>query len=88
MDAAEQAVNICDILLRIYKADVFAKAGLFWSVLDIAPLYLSLAVGVNPSRWTNYVRVTDRILGPGQGRKGSCHEKAAVVQFGFQTPSC
>ena len=70
---------------------ITAQAGIFTIHPDPRNAYNSEEIdhcGVNPSRWTNYVRVTDRILGPGQGRKGSCHEKAAVVQFGFQTPSC
>ena len=32
------------------------------------------------------VRVTDRIPGPGKGQKGSCHEKAEVIQSRIQTP--
>jgi hypothetical protein len=36
-------------------------------------------IGLNPSDWTKYVRVADRIFRPKRGQKGSCHESAKEV---------
>jgi hypothetical protein len=40
-------------------------------------------VGLNPSDWTKYVRVADRIFRPEMGQKGSCHENPKEVPSGI-----
>jgi len=46
------------------------------------------SIGLNPTDWTSYVRVADRIFSPERGRKGSCHENPKEVSSGIQAPSC
>jgi len=44
-------------------------------------------VGLDPLSWTECVRVSDRILSPEGGQKGSCHEDSAKIPSRVQTPS-